>query len=259
MNSDQSEIRTGNEPQVPPLVNALPHSNPHDVLLHLPRQAGRRRWFAWGTLLAVALSLPTMFALVMQALGLERLLADPWTSRGILWVIAVDFPSLAIGLSLFNRIEACPVRFHCPDCGKHLSSEIPWACGYCDAINAVPLTAFAFSFLHKCRWCRNRPKAFACVHCGKLIYFDAGRDGRHAAGKVPVNPPPEQACSPETQSAISGLLGKVTSHQAKVAALCRWEIDQENDIRAMKGISEDRRQLLLDELKIAMEDARLEL
>jgi hypothetical protein len=76
---------------------------------------------------------------------------------------------------------AAPYVFQCTACGKSLSSQMVWVCGFCDDQNVPSPNVFAF--YQKC-WnpnCRMQSKAFRCPHCHAVIFLDKDHDERHAA------------------------------------------------------------------------------
>lgn len=98
------------------------------------------------------------------------------------------FLSLGVGVCMVLGCRKKSFGFKCPECGKHLTDQTPWVCGFCDGENINPAE---HSFLQECKHCETPPQAFQCYHCGKPVFFDASRDSRHCAYKIPLPQPGE--------------------------------------------------------------------
>jgi hypothetical protein len=85
-----------------------------------------------------------------------------------------------------------PSTFNCPHCGRFISSQITWFCGFCKVQNPEPKGVSSFSFLDRCPKCQSVPKAFICFHCGKSIFLDNDNDDKypayHLLPKIPAPP-----------------------------------------------------------------------
>jgi hypothetical protein len=89
---------------------------------------------------------------------------------GSLAMVFVDVIGLACAYWLFNFLGSRPIGFDCNHCGKYVTSNTPWVCGFCKQTNQ---NANEFPFVHKCEHCGNEPKAYKCHHadCGGLIFL----------------------------------------------------------------------------------------
>jgi hypothetical protein len=71
-----------------------------------------------------------------------------------------------------------PFQPFCPQCGKYISADVEWRCGFCNGRNT---RTRSFSFLYKCEHCGAIPKAYRCQHCEKSIFLDTANDDTHCA------------------------------------------------------------------------------
>jgi len=89
---------------------------------------------------------------------------------------------------LYAFLRRFAVHPACPYCGKALSSDLTWVCGYCDTVHNKP---YFFSVFLRCKRCGRKPKAYKCHYpiCGKIVYFDLDFDATHGA-YAPGHAPP---------------------------------------------------------------------
>jgi hypothetical protein len=79
-----------------------------------------------------------------------------------------------------------PLRFFCDHCGKYIPSDVEWKCGFCDFENRQ---ARVYSFLNKCKRCKQSAPSFRCPHCGDILFLDGRRDDSHVAVKIGSSEP----------------------------------------------------------------------
>lgn len=84
---------------------------------------------------------------------------------------------------IFFRLFERPIGFDCTHCGKRLSTEFTWLCGYCDARNDPHEVLGTPSLAVRCGGpvCKKRPLSYLCDFCGQCIYLSDDYDGRHPA------------------------------------------------------------------------------
>jgi len=101
------------------------------------------------------------------------------------WII--DFAAMGILYFVFvYALERRAIEIECPHCAKHIVTNIPWICGFCQKLNE---NGDEFPFVHKCKACGAEPRAYKCHHrgCSKLIFL--GRDELEANFARCVNAP----------------------------------------------------------------------
>jgi len=121
--------------------------------------------------------------------GKFRFKVRPLTNYAFMVVI---FTAVVIGLSLvisgplvwladavaivvlfylhFFVMEKRAIGIRCPHCLKHIATNTPWVCGFCQQRNN---NIDEFPFVHRCEHCSAEPRAYRCHHrgCGKLIFL----------------------------------------------------------------------------------------
>lgn len=99
---------------------------------------------------------------------------------------------LAIGILYFVFFHVLPdtvIGISCPGCKKHIATNTPWVCGFCQAKNQ---RTDDFPFIHRCEHCEAEPKAYQCHHrdCGKLIFLtEDHQEENYARCYRPPGPP----------------------------------------------------------------------
>lgn len=90
---------------------------------------------------------------------------------------------------LYVFLRRFAVHPACPYCGKALSSDLTWVCGYCDTVHNQP---YFYSVFLRCKRCGRKPKAYKCHYpvCGKVVYLDMDFDTTHCA-YAPGQAPPK--------------------------------------------------------------------
>jgi ribosomal protein S27AE len=117
---------------------------------------------------------------------------------GIVMTVAILYFQL-----LFQ--ERDEIKCFCPRCGKFISSETEWICGYCDFHNKdrweptfadllkIGITAKmpSHSFLSGCVKCHKEPDCLICPHCQKLSAISSQRNEKYAARIYQLEKPKE--------------------------------------------------------------------
>src|SRR6185369_11132074 len=68
-------------------------------------------------------------------IGIVSLVGDAATGNGY-WLLGILVPLSVFPFIYVLRHWALPVdSFFCPHCGKHVSKDTPWVCGFCDTVN----------------------------------------------------------------------------------------------------------------------------
>jgi hypothetical protein len=106
----------------------------------------------------------------------------------------------------------------CPYCGKTLSSDLSWVCGFCDQVHNSP---FFFSVFLRCKRCGNAPKAYKCHHpiCGHIVYLDRDFDASHCAYAVGQAPPKVRRVDEEDFEEQWQLEARTREHAIKLVSL----------------------------------------
>lgn len=108
----------------------------------------------------------TLFAFALIAAVLSIVISGPlvWLADGV--VISILF--------YFNFFvwEKRGIGIRCPGCGRFISTNTPWICGFCQKKNE---RVDEFPFVNRCEHCSAEPKAYQCHHrgCGKLVFLTA--------------------------------------------------------------------------------------
>lgn len=110
------------------------------------------------------------FIILVVALGL---ILPYWIA--VVVVIAILFPLF------FFVLDKRPILIRCPHCGKHLSTNTPWICGYNGCNNVHPGD---FPFLNRCEHCNQIQQAYQCHHCKNLIFSTRDEQDIHFAKRL---------------------------------------------------------------------------
>jgi uncharacterized Zn finger protein (UPF0148 family) len=86
---------------------------------------------------------------------------------------------------LVHGLVAQPITCSCSGCGKGISSDMEWRCGYCDCENR---RTTLYSVLYKCQSCDRAPSAVICPYCEQTVALtersDLSRPARYAPKKA---------------------------------------------------------------------------
>jgi hypothetical protein len=124
-------------------------------------------------------------ALVVSLFVVWVLLVAPFPFR---WLFDC-FGIAAAAFVYFVVLRKQPLLLECPNCGKVVSSNTPWVCGFCGAKNSDTLK---FPFINQCASCGIEPKAYRCHHrdCGRLIFLGPDRQAENYACCASTAPTP---------------------------------------------------------------------
>jgi hypothetical protein len=116
---------------------------------------------------------------------------------------------------LFRFLQRFAVHPACPHCGKALSSDLSWVCGFCDKAHNSPRF---FSVFLRCARCGERPKAYRCHHkeCQEIVYLGPQVDPTHCAYAVGQEPPRVRRIHPFDEWELEV---KTREHGVKLATL----------------------------------------
>lgn len=94
---------------------------------------------------------------------------------------------------MFFGLIVRPLRIGCDHCGRVVLSDIWWRCERCDGEND---STRIYSFLNRCRTCRQPPDAYECPHCAGINCLDEDERISAVARTRPrpkvVPPPPKE-------------------------------------------------------------------
>jgi predicted nucleic acid-binding Zn ribbon protein len=167
-------------------MNQMNTGNSHVDFMRVIRRHPWQRLFArWP------MSITTVVILTFGALIGYMFLPNPFIGVGILlgWITLIVFFSRRIWIAVSGAIG-----FSCPYCGKHIGTDEPWICGYCDNINKPRKRIRSIIYGCSRPTCERIPHSYRCYHCGRAISLDADHDTQHparAADRVYPNTPQE--------------------------------------------------------------------
>lgn len=112
--------------------------------------------------LRTAINIAVVVAVFIPLALVLALFPFAWIGDAILIVILY----LVFAYVLEQRV----IGIECPHCGKHIETNTPWICGFCQKTNDE---GSEFPFVHRCKHCGAEPKAYQCHHreCRKLIFL----------------------------------------------------------------------------------------
>lgn len=82
---------------------------------------------------------------------------------------------------MFLGLIGRPLRVECEHCHQIVLSNTRWECGRCGNENE---RTRVYSFLNRCRSCRQPPKSYECPHCARINFLDEDRNSSTAARTI---------------------------------------------------------------------------
>jgi hypothetical protein len=144
-----------------------------------------RLWFGLRKLVNWAITI----AFLLLSYWLLTFIFDWWLAA----IIAVSGAACLFFLVLEDRVIGiiCPN----PKCKRYIETDTPWLCSFGLTLpqkkECVNLHTDRFPFINKCETCGNKPKAYQCHHCGKLVFLSKDKEKeqfakRHVAPEEPL-------------------------------------------------------------------------